>query len=114
MRSQFADGTEVYANLGAAEATLRTTRWGEVRLPAHGLLAHTPDFLGLCVLAFGGRQYQEPTLFTVTSVDGQPLEKAARVRIFHGFGPAQLEFRGQHLEVPREKVVELGVPPASR
>lgn len=110
--SQFADGTEVYANLGTGEALIRTARWGDVRLPVYGLLAHSSDFLALCVRKFGGCEYPEPALFTLASVDGQSLETTRKVRVFHGFGPAELAFRGQRFTVPREATLDLPTPSA--
>ena len=111
-RSQFAGGAEVYANLSSEEAAIRTPRWGETRLPPLGLLAHASDFLAICVRKFGGCEYGEPALFTLTSVDGQPLEKTTKIRVFHGFGPAELRIRGRQFHVPREATLDLPPQPA--
>jgi len=45
-------------------------------------------------------------LFTVTSLDDQPVETAKRFRIFHGFGESELLWKGKKYDIAREAVVE--------
>lgn len=106
-RSVFGDGRiEVVANLGQTDYAFHSGRWGEVVLPPNGFLVHAPEFLAFSARRFGGLTYDRLPLFTLQSLNGQPLEQSARVRVYHGFGDARLPWAGRTLEVPRETVVE--------
>jgi len=43
--------------------------------------------------------------FTLQSLDDQPLASSRQVRIFHGFGPATLTWRGRTCSVTREQTI---------
>jgi hypothetical protein len=104
-RSVFGDGRiEVIANLGDKDYTCQTKRWGTVVLPPDGFLASAPDFLAFSARQFQGLRYESIPLFTLTSLDGKPLEQSARVRVFHGFGDSRLALRGRTIEVKRQTV----------
>jgi hypothetical protein len=45
-------------------------------------------------------------LFTLRSQSAQPLAKASRVRVFHGFGDARLRWRRAILEVEKERMLD--------
>jgi len=106
-RSVFGDGRiEVVVNLGASDYTYRSRRWGDVVLPCDGFLVCTPEFLAFSARQFRGQRYERVPLFTVQRLDGKPLEQAARVRVYHGFGDARLAWSGRTLEVPRQTIVE--------
>ena len=49
--------------------------------------------------------YAAPALFTLTSLDGAPLDQAPAVRVFHAFGDPRLSWGGQTIEVIREAIV---------
>ena len=70
-----------------------------------GLLIESDQFCAFVATAFGGRDYVEPVLFTISSQDGAPLADAASVRIYHGFGDDQIVWRGSSHSVKREAVV---------
>jgi hypothetical protein len=102
-RSTFGDGRiEVVANLGNSDFTFHSQRWGDVVLPPDGFLAHSPEFLAFHARNFRQHAYQDPPLFTITSLDGQPLEQSARVRVYHGFGDPDLAWFARPLKIERE------------
>ncbi|MBN1579658.1 MAG: hypothetical protein JXA89_03070, partial [Anaerolineae bacterium] len=79
---------------------------GTVRLPSYGFLVEAETFVAFHTLSWGGVPYDAPVLFTLTSLDGQPLAESAQVRAFHGFGDARLDWRGDAVGVKRERVIE--------
>ncbi len=103
LRSVFGDGRiEVVVNLGQADFTFQSQRWGEVVLPPNGFLAHAPEFLAFSAKRFQGLDYQNIPLFTLQSLDGKSLDESARVRICHGFGDSRLTWKGRTIEIPRQ------------
>ena len=62
--------------------------------------------LGWLASRFGGVDYPTGALFTLTSLDGLPLERSRRIRVYHGFGPARVRVGGELVEVDRETLVE--------
>lgn len=109
-RTVFGRGDEAYevvVNAGTSAVAWRN-RWGAAELPPGGLLVDGPQFGALLALAWGDQRFDGPTLFTLRSMDGQPLARSHRVRVFHGFGDARLRFRGVDREIPREAVLTQG------
>lgn len=104
-RSTFGNDMEVVVNFGDADFSYHSRRWGDVVLPPDGFLAHGPGFLAFCAREFQTQSHQNPPLFTVTSLDGQPLEQSARIRVYHGFGDAQFTWFGRTGEIQRESVL---------
>jgi hypothetical protein len=45
-------------------------------------------------------------LFTFRSLDGQPLERARKIRVYHGFGEADFTWGDRKYHVPKEAVVD--------
>lgn len=92
-RSRFGDGpaaTIVTVNFGPADYPTRTRLGGEVRLPPHGFTVESPTFIAFHAGSWNGLHYEWPPLFTLRSLDGQPLDRSGAVRVFHGFGDARL------------------------
>jgi hypothetical protein len=105
-RSVFGDGSiSAVANLGTADYTLHTMRWGDVVLPADGFFAEAPGFLAFAAKRFNGRDYAQPVLFTLQSLDDRPLECSRRVRVYHGFGDSALVWKGKAEDVKRETIL---------
>ncbi len=104
-RSTF-DGGKIsaIANFGSADYTLHTARWGDVVLPPNGFLAEAPGFLAFSAKRFNGRDYGRVPLFTLQSLDGRPLDRSRRVRVYHGFGDSDLVWKGKTEHVTRETV----------
>ncbi|MHB9034214.1 MAG: hypothetical protein ACYC6L_14340, partial [Anaerolineae bacterium] len=104
-RTTFGNGVQVTANLGKSNAEVASPVGGQVLLPPLGLLVEGPTFAAFRALSWAGRRYDEAVLFTLTSLDGRPLEQSGVVRVFHGFGDAHIMVRGQEYKVRREAVV---------
>ncbi|RPJ50930.1 MAG: hypothetical protein EHM21_03880 [Chloroflexi bacterium] len=103
-RTIFSNGISVVVNGSAENFRVVSDLGGEVVLPPHGLLVEADDFAAFVALSWNGRQYPEPVLFTLTSLDGASLSKAGRVRVYHGFGDAGLNWRGEQQQVVREEI----------
>lgn len=106
------DATEVIVNRSAQELR-RKSRWGgDVVLPRDGFLVDGPGFAAFCALAWGGRTYREPALFALRGDEGRPLDRARRVRIYHGFGDPQIQWFGEVQTVRAEATLD--APAAGR
>jgi hypothetical protein len=71
-------------------------------LPPYGLLVETGSFLAFVALSWNGHEYDSPVLFTLTSLENQPLACSNRLRVFHGFGGAELSWCGKIYHIQRE------------
>jgi hypothetical protein len=101
-----AAATTVVVNFGGGEARVTTPRGGEVVLPPWGFVVEGPRFAAFHATRWGGHGYADGALFTLQALDGQELDKARRVRVFHGFGAEVLPWRGKTYQVPREQIIE--------
>jgi len=107
-RSVFGSGagtTTVTVNRGDGIWKMASPLGGEVELTPFGLLIEAPRFVAFHARAWGGQRYSAPVLFTLRSLDDQPLVNSTRVRVYHGFGGADLVLGGRRFSVPREAVV---------
>lgn len=100
-----ADAVTVVANFGVTDATIETKLGGAVVLPPWGVLVEAPRFAAFCARRWGGQDYPDGALFTLQSLDDQPLASSRKVRVFHGFGPATLAWRGRTWTVARERTI---------
>lgn len=105
-RTQFSNGVQVYVNGSAKDYPVASQLWGEVVLPPFGLLVEAGDFAALVARSWDGHTAGIPAAFTLTSQDGLPLSDSRKVRVFHGFGPANFSWRGKTYKIPREMVLE--------
>ena len=97
--TRFGDNVNITVNYGAADySTPRAV------LPQYGFLIESPTLVAFHARSYRGVKYAESTLFVIRSMDGKPLASSHQVRIYHGFGGNQVEFRGKTLEVETEKV----------
>jgi len=96
---------QVTVNFGASDAPVQSSRGGDVLLPAWGFTIDGPKFAAFYAKRWGGRDYPEGALFTLQAVEGPTLERAPKVRVFHGFGDPRLSWQDSNHEVPREKVI---------
>ncbi len=111
VRTVFGEGkgaTEVVVNYGATEVTRRSRWGGEVVLPRHGFLVEGPSFVAFHARQWNGRTYESPTLFTLRSLDGRPLDRSRQVRVYHAFGDPRIDWHGRVQEVRTEAVLEPG------
>jgi hypothetical protein len=102
----FRNGVRAVVNGSEAVFTASSPLGERVRLPPYGFLVEAGTFAAFHALSWGGRAYHRPVLFTLTSLDGKPLAESGRVRVYHGFGDAQLAWRGETVEVRREEILE--------
>jgi hypothetical protein len=84
-RSEFGAIT-VTANKGGADYPCQTRWIGSVTLPPYGLVIEADTFAAYCVSQWQNRKYPQPVLFTVRSMDNQPLSKSGKIKVFSGFG----------------------------
>ena len=103
--SRFGDAATSMVNRGNVPATVQSKVYGEITLPPYGVFLECDTFMGFCSLSFGGVTYDSPVLFTVQSEDGKPLSQSRRIRVFHGFGEAELAFGGVTYSVTTEKTI---------
>ncbi len=104
-RTVFGSGSNTYEVVvnGSPDTLGRTSKFGgHVELPPGGLLVEGRDFIAFLATRWGGHRFSGPTLFTLRSTDGRPLESSRHVHTFHGFGDPALRFRGQEFTVNRE------------
>ena len=98
--------TTVTVNFGPLDTTVSSASGGDVVLPPYGFLVEGPRFVAFHAKHWNGQDYGQGALFTLRSVDDKNLE-AGGIRVFHGFGPATLRWKGRTYEVAREHVIRL-------
>jgi hypothetical protein len=107
-RSVFGEGAaaiEAVVNASGAEYRHASKSGGEVLLPPYGFLVEGPAFVAFHALSWNGLRYDAPVLFTLRSLDGQPLASSGRVRVYHGFGEARVKVGRSVRTVAKEETV---------
>ncbi|MBK7641672.1 MAG: hypothetical protein IPJ19_01260 [Planctomycetes bacterium] len=99
--SRFGD-LVVTVNFGEAEYSA-----GEVTLPQYGFLVESPEFLAFHATRRAALEYPGGALFTLRAEQGSTLANARRIRVFHGFGAADVDLAGGRYAVPRERWIEI-------
>ena len=94
-----------FGDLTITVAFDRPAQVGDHKLPAYGFLVESPEFVAFCATRYNGLDYASPTFFTARSLDGKPISKSTKTRIYHGFGDPRINLFGKELSVPREEVV---------
>jgi hypothetical protein len=97
--------TKVTVNFGIKEAQVTSELGGDVILPPWGFVIEGARFAAFHARRWAGQEYEGGALFTLRAIDGEKLKEARRVRVFHGFGPATLRWKGDLYEVRREQVI---------
>ena len=106
-RTTFGEGrtaVTVIVNAGDTDYACDSRAGGKLRLPPNGFLIDSPSFAAFYARDWNGMAYEEPTLFTLRSLDARPLGKSRKVRIYHGFGDDQIRVGKTLLRVQREEV----------
>ncbi len=98
--TRFGDDVDITVNYGSAPFTT-----GDTVLPRYGFLVSSPKLVAFCATRFLGVAYSEPTLFVLRSLDGQALDRSARVRVYRGFGGKQVAWRGGKVDVETERIL---------
>lgn len=99
------NATRVIVNFGATDARVKSSLGRDVVLPSWGFIVEGPRFVAFHARQWGGEDYGEGALFTLQPVGNKDFKEADRVRVFHGFGPNALRWRGKRYEVQREEVI---------
>ncbi len=108
-RTVFGDGptaAEVVVNLGTSQYRHRTALGGDVVLPPFGFVVESPTFAAFHAQAWDSVDYSTPPLFTLRSLDGRPLGRSDRVRVFHAFGDTRIKVGGRIQTVEREAILK--------
>ncbi len=108
-RSVFGEGEgalEVVVNGGPADYRHASKTGGEAVLPPFGFLVESPGFAAFHARAWDGLSYDDPPLFALTSLDGQPLARSKKVRVYHGFGDDRVRAAGAVRRVAKEDVIQ--------
>jgi hypothetical protein len=100
--TRFGDVARVVVNGGEGNFAVTSELGGEVLLPPYGFLVESPGFVAFHALSWNSVEYERPVLFTLRPLDGKPLHRSEKVRVYHGFGDARLNWRGRLIEVRRE------------
>ncbi|MGO8676360.1 MAG: DUF5696 domain-containing protein [Limisphaerales bacterium] len=100
------DATEVFVNSGATAYLCASKLGGQVELPPGGFLVESPAFVAFHASNWAGARYESPPLFTLRSLDRQPLSKSHRVRVYHGFGGNRISLGNTPRVVKSETVLD--------
>ena len=55
--------------------------------------------------SWAGQDYGKGAMFVIRALDDKPLESSQKLRIFHAFGPSDIQWKDKTHQVPREKVL---------
>jgi hypothetical protein len=92
----------VTVNLGATNYSCSTRQGGEVLLPPYGFVVDSPTFVAFHALRWGGLTYRSPTIFTVRSLNQEPIRRSSQIRAYHACGEDQIQLAGTVYSVRRE------------
>jgi hypothetical protein len=107
-RTIFGEGKEpvqVIINASGQDYRHESSLGGETVLPPYGFCVESPTFVACHALSWSGLSYDAPVLFTLRSLDGQPLSRSGRIRVFHGFGDARVKLGNTTWTVEKEATV---------
>ncbi len=107
-RTIFGDGknaVEVIVNGAATNYSCSLASGGKIVLPPYGFLVSSREFASFHALSWADHRYETPTLFTLRSLDARPLEHSRRLRVFHAFGPDEVEIGRKLVKVPTEAIL---------
>jgi len=92
----------VWGNVEAL-VNLGTTPYQD--LPPFGFIIQSPTFVAFHAASFNGLRYDDPPLFTLSSLDDRPLSRSRRIRVFHGFGDSRVKLGDKVQVVAKEAVL---------
>jgi hypothetical protein len=99
------EAIEAVINGGTQNYGCKSKTGGDVLLPPFGFLIESPTFIAFRALSWNKLSYASAPLFTLRSMDGLPLERSAKIRVYHGFGDARLRLGSTTHTVEKEAVV---------
>lgn len=85
----------------------KSARIGDNIIPAGGFIIDSPGYVAFCATRYNGLDYAQPVLFTVRSLDGNPIAESSKVRVYHGFGDGRIRLLGKEFNVAREDVLRV-------
>jgi hypothetical protein len=100
-----AQAVEVIVNGGTKDFRCKSRTGGEVLLPPYGFLIESPTFVAFHALSRSKLSYKNPPLFTLRSMDGLPLNRSTKIRVYHGFGDPRLRLGGATRTVEKEAML---------
>ena len=107
-RTVFGDGAEaveVVVNDSDQTIQRKSRMGGAVLLPPGGFLVEAPTFAAFHALDWSGVKYDSAPLVTLRSLDGLPLRRSAKVRVFHAFGDPRIKLGRSVHEVQKEAIL---------
>jgi hypothetical protein len=105
----FGDGPnaiEVVVNASGTNFLVSSKLGGNVVLPPYGFLVESPAFVAFYARNWNGMSYEVPPMFTLRSLDSEPISHSHRVRVFHAFGGDRIRIATAPQAVPREVVLD--------
>lgn len=108
-RTIFGEGgnaVEVVVNATSTNFPWSSRFGGKIVLPPYGFLVESPTFVAFLARDWNGLSYDEPPLFTLQSLDNQPLSSSRKVRVFHAFGDTRIRFGQTAQTVAREAMID--------
>ena len=103
--TRFGDLAKITVNGSDVNFAVTSESGEKVWLPPFGFLIESPHFVAFHALNWNSKEYKEPVLFTLRSLDGKPIAISDKVKIYHGFGDTTLSWKGSPIEVERGCVV---------
>ena len=100
------NATVAIVNVSAKEFRQKSKFGGEVELPPYGFIIESPTFVAFHASSWNGLHYDGPVLFTLRSLNSEPINRAQRIRVFHGFGDTRLKWGDSIERVAKEAVIQ--------
>lgn len=99
------EAVEVVVNGGTQNYRWKSKTGGDVLLPPQGFLIESPAFIAFRALTWNKLSYAGAPSFTLRSMDGLPLDRSSKIRVYHGFGDARLRLGSTTHTVEKEAVL---------
>ncbi len=74
-------------------------------LPPFGFVIESPGFVAFYASSWNGINYYKSALFTIRSLDGKPINKSEKIRVFHGFGDSKIKIGKAIRTVKKEGIL---------
>ena len=69
-------------------------------------MVDSPQFAAFYAKLYNKVDYGNGAVFTLSSKDGKDLQEAESVRVFHGFGNENINFKCKTYKVSKEKTIK--------
>lgn len=108
-RSIFGSGKEIVqtvVNASDRNYTVKSELGGTITLPTYGFLIESVQFVAFLSMNWNGVNYNEPTMFTLRSLDGRELSRSRKIRVFHSFGDSVIVINKKRFSVHKEEIIQ--------